>query len=92
MDLIDETIAYAKVVETKEEIKPIFDAAEMYITNALEQKDIKENEKNPLFRLAVKMLFTHWYDNREPIGKADKLSYGLDAIISQLQNLQEVSE
>lgn len=84
--LIDDAISYAHAEEDKTVLQPLFNAAESYITNAIEQKDNTINEKNPLFCLAVEMLFTHWHDNREPVGKADKIAYGLGAIIDQLQN------
>lgn len=38
-----------------------------------------------LAKLAEKMLISHWYENREPVGIATKLAYGLNAIITQLQ-------
>lgn len=86
MALIDDAIAFAKVEEDKEAVRPLLDAAEAYVTNAVEEKDQGTNEQNPLFCLAVKMLFAHWYDNREPVGKADKIAYGLQCIMTQLQN------
>jgi hypothetical protein len=42
-------------------------------------------------KLAQLMLISHWYENREPEGKADKLAYGLSGIILQLQ-LAEVPD
>lgn len=86
-ELIDQAMAYAHVEESKEAVQPIFDAAESYIINAMEQKDKTENEKNPVFCLAVEMLFVHWYDNREPIGSTSKIAYGLQGLITQLQTL-----
>ncbi|MBE6829151.1 MAG: phage gp6-like head-tail connector protein [Ruminococcaceae bacterium] len=94
MALIDEAIAYARILENKEDVRPLFDAAEAYIINAIEEKDKVKNEKNPLFCLAVKMLLSHWYDNRQPVGQSGALPFGLGAIITQLQNSvppQEVS-
>jgi len=86
MALIDDVISYARIYEDKTVVQPLFDAAEAYLTNVMEEKDNAKNETNPLFCLSVKILVSHWYDNREPVGKADKLSYGLEAIITQLQN------
>lgn len=57
-------------------------ASKMYLKNAGVTTPVNTNE---LYNLAVKILVTHWYDNREPVGKADKLAYSLDSIISQLK-------
>ncbi|QEY34620.1 phage gp6-like head-tail connector protein [Caproiciproducens galactitolivorans] len=83
-ELIDQAIAYARVEEDKEAVRPIFDAAENYIINAIEQKDKAENEKNPIFCLAVEMLFAHWYDNRGAVGETGTLPFGLQSLIAQL--------
>lgn len=42
-------------------------------------------EKSELYKLAIKILVSHWYENREVTGKADKLAYSLDSIITQLK-------
>lgn len=63
------------------EIQDLINAAEAYLTNA----GIAVDEMNELYKLAVKMLVSHWYENRQPIGKADKLAFGLESIISQLK-------
>lgn len=38
-----------------------------------------------LYELALKILVSHWYENREIVGKADSLSHSLDSIIIQLR-------
>lgn len=38
-----------------------------------------------LYGIATKMLVTHWYENREPIGKAEELAFSLSHIITQLK-------
>lgn len=43
------------------------------------------NAGDEVAKLAIKMLIVHWYENREPIGQGDKLAYGLQALITQLQ-------
>lgn len=86
-ELIDQAMTFAHAEEAKEAVQPIFDAAESYIINTMEQKDKALNEKNPVFCLAVEMLFAHWHDNREPIGSASKIAYGLECLITQLQTL-----
>lgn len=86
MALLDDVISYGRICEPPEEIRPLLEAAEAYLDGAMECKDRAANEANPLYVLAVKMLVVHWYDNREPVGRADKLAFGLEAIITQLQN------
>ena len=38
-----------------------------------------------LYNLAIKILVSHWYENREVVGKADRLTHSLDSIITQLK-------
>lgn len=56
-------------------------AAEEYMGNAGVNKDYSRE----LYKLAIKMLVGHWYENRSVIGKADKLNFSLDTIITQLK-------
>lgn len=86
MELIDEAMQYAHAEESKDQVQHLFDAAHTYITNAIEEKDSDKNESNPVFRLAVKMLFTQWYDDRSQEKELSKLAFGLRAVIGQLQN------
>ena len=62
-------------------------AAELYLTGA----GIKKDESNELYCLAVKMLATHWKDNKGVTGPKDRLALGVDSIISQLKNQPEVT-
>lgn len=57
-------------------------AAKVYLKNA---GVTTPTETNEFYDLAVKILITHWYENREPTGKADKIAYSLDSIIAQLK-------
>lgn len=81
--MLDEVKEYLRVDGTDEDIgiQGLINAAEAYLTNAGVIKD----ETNELYKLAVKMLVVNWYENRQAIGKADKLAFGLDSIISQLK-------
>lgn len=66
-------------------IEGLIEAAEMYLVNAgCVLKDVNGIEIN-LAKLAVKQLVVHWYENREPTGKADRLTFSLDNIITQLK-------
>lgn len=67
--------------ERDSEISAFIYAAEEYLKNA----GIELQEGNELCKLAVKILVTHWFQNREAIGKADELGYSLRHIISQLK-------
>jgi uncharacterized phage protein (predicted DNA packaging) len=61
-------------------------AAEEYLTNA----GVNIDYTKELYKLAVKVLVNHWYDNRmintdKPVGN---LSYSLSAMINQLKHTQ----
>jgi uncharacterized phage protein (predicted DNA packaging) len=58
-------------------------AAEEYLTNA----GIKKDYEKKLYKLAVKLLVSHWYENRmiQSEKTQTKLSFSLEAIIMQLQ-------
>ncbi|WP_024833828.1 head-tail connector protein [Ruminiclostridium josui] len=77
----------ADVDDTSEDqdIESLISAAEEYLKNA----GCKLPEGNELAKLAIKLLVVHWHENREPIGKADKLQYSLSNIIFQLQYCYE---
>lgn len=57
----------------------------MYLKNA----GCVLNTGDELAKLAEKMLVVNWYENRELTGSATQLTYGLQCIISQLQNCYE---
>lgn len=62
-------------------------SAEEYLTNA----GIKKDYSKELYKLAIKILVSHWYENRaiETIGKnVSKIAFGLDTILIQLKYSQ----
>lgn len=59
-------------------------SAEEYLSNA----GISKNYTKQLYSLAIKLLVSHWYENRAIIGKADKLPFSLECIITQLKYTQ----
>lgn len=59
-------------------------AAKSYVKNAT---GIEVDESNDLHKLAVCLLVVNWYENREPVGKADKLAFSLESILFQMQFL-----
>ena len=63
-----------------EYITSLIDAAKAFLKNA----GVIEQESE-LYKLAIKILVSHWYENRELTGKADKLAYSLDSIITHLK-------
>lgn len=64
------------------DIQELIDTAEKYLLNA----GCTLNPGDPVAKLAEKFLVNHWYENREPGGNANKLAYGLQCLIIQLQN------
>ena len=84
---IDELKEYLKVDYTDEDstISGLQIAAEEYLTNA----GINNDYSKELYKLGVKLLVSHWYDNRTILGKADKLPFNIDSIITQLKYTQE---
>lgn len=67
--------------EEDTDVTALIMAAEGYLKNA----GCTLNVGDEVAKLAIKMLVVHWYENREPIGQGDKLAYGLQALITQLQ-------
>lgn len=59
-------------------------AAEKYLENA----GITKDYDNALYKLAVKLIVCHWYENREPTGNAQELAFSLRHIIAQLKHTQ----
>lgn len=61
--------------------------AEEYLTNA----GIKKDYSKELYKLAIKILVSHWYENRniETVSKnVSKIAFGLDTILIQLKYSQ----
>jgi uncharacterized phage protein (predicted DNA packaging) len=79
------TKKYIRVTDGEEDvtIEGLQLAAEEYLTNA----GINKNYGKELYSLAIKLLVSHWYENRTPQSEKaqTKLSFSLEAIILQLQ-------
>ena len=73
-----------------EDLTPYITAAEQYLTNA----GIQQDETKALYVLAVEMLVTTWYDNRNTVPSENNIPqpYGLAGIINQLKLTQAVTE
>lgn len=57
--------------------------AQFFLKNAGVPNDVSSQQE--LYDISVKMLVSHWYENREPLGKADQLAFSLGSIITQLK-------
>lgn len=57
-------------------------AADIYLVNAGATKD----HSNSLYKLAVKILVTQWYENRVPVGEVtEEMAFSLRHILTQLK-------
>lgn len=87
---IDELKNYLKVDndEDNDLIESLHVAAEEYMANI----GISVAYEKKLYVLAIKMLVSHWYENRMIHSKKAraKLSFGLDSIILQLKLPTEI--
>jgi uncharacterized phage protein (predicted DNA packaging) len=78
----EEVRDYLRVDDTEQSsVEALIGAAQSYLINA----GVTANGSDPLYRLGVKMLVSHWYENREVVGNANQLTYGIQAIITQLK-------
>lgn len=86
---IDDLKLFLKIDDYEEDnlIQALQLSAEEYLTNA----GIKKDYSKELYKLAIKILVSHWYENRsvEIIGKnVSKIAYGLETILTQLKYSQ----
>ncbi|MGG5736733.1 head-tail connector protein [Bacillus cereus group sp. IBL03679] len=81
---LEEAKEYLRVDGDEEEslISSFITAAEIYIKNAT-SKNV--DLKSELAKLAARILISHWYENREAVGKAEQLAFSLQSILVQLQ-------
>jgi uncharacterized phage protein (predicted DNA packaging) len=63
-------------------LQGLMNAAQSYIANAV-GADV--DTTSDLYELACKLLISHWYENREPVGSASALAFSLDSILMQLR-------
>lgn len=81
--MLDELKDYLRIDGEEEDafLASLISAAKQYIKNGTGST---VDEKNELHKLAVNLLATHWYENREAIGKADTLAFSLQSIFMQM--------
>lgn len=86
--MIEEIKLYLRLDEDYDDLllQNLVNSAILYLKNA----GVKDGSETDLYNLAIKMLVLHWYENREIVGKADKLAFSLDSIITQLKYCYEV--
>ena len=85
MDL-QEVKLYLKIDHDEEDdfLTGLLKASELYLENA----GCKTNYKNELYSLAVKLLVSHWYENRCITGNFGYLEFSLNPIIIQLREVK----
>ena len=85
MDL-QEVKLYLKIDHDEEDdfLTGLLKASELYLENA----GCKTNYENKLYSLAVKMLVSHWYENRCITGNLGYLEFSLNSIIIQLREVK----
>ncbi|WP_144508013.1 head-tail connector protein [Bacillus mycoides] len=81
---LEEAKVYLRVDGNEEDmlITSFIEVAEIYIKNAT-SKNV--DLKSELAKLAARILISHWYENREAVGKAEQLAFSLQSILVQLQ-------
>lgn len=87
---VEEMKAYLRVDGEEENtmIDGLLQAAELYLLNAGCTLESINESANNLAKLAIKLLVSHWYENRdiEKVGKTiTKVSFSLESIITQLK-------
>lgn len=82
--MLEQIKEYLRVTGTDEDvqIESLVSAADIYLENAGAKKDYD----NPLYMLALKILTTHWYENRLPVGEVtQEMAFSLRHILIQLK-------
>lgn len=88
MLIVDEAKEFLRIDSDSEDttIDALVKASKAYLKNAGITEPIDtEHEQIELYKLAQKLLITHWFENREIVGKADKLAFSLNCILPQLK-------
>jgi uncharacterized phage protein (predicted DNA packaging) len=82
--LLDDLKNYLRIDGSEDDLllTSLITAAKQYIYGAT---GVYVDDTDQLHLLALKILISHWYDNREPIGKADNLSFSLESIVTQIK-------
>ena len=86
---LEELKIYLKLDDNEEDdfVQTLLISAEEYLTNAGITKDYTKE----LYKLAIKILVAHWFENRavETVGKnVTKIAFSLEVILVQLKYTQ----
>lgn len=85
MDSLERAKDYLRITGEYDDvlIQMLIDSAHEYLRNA----GVKKDEESNTYQLAVMMLVTHWYENREQVTESApyNVSLGLQSIILQLK-------
>lgn len=88
---IEELKLYLKADDTEDDelILALQKSAEEYLKNA----GVSQAYTKELYKLAIKLLVAHWYENRKAESDKSKnqISFGLNTIITQLKYTQETN-
>jgi uncharacterized phage protein (predicted DNA packaging) len=86
--MLEEVKTYLRIDGSEDDIflTSLISSAKEYIKNGT---GIQADETNDMHKLAINLLVANWYENREPVGKADKLAFSLESIFLQLKYCYE---
>jgi len=81
--MLEEVKEYLRIDGTEEDLllTSLISAAKQYVKTGT---GCIVDEENDLHKLAINLLVTHWYENREVVGKANALSFSLQSIFLQM--------
>jgi uncharacterized phage protein (predicted DNA packaging) len=82
--LLEEVKNYLRIDGSEDDmlLTSFITAAKQYIYGST---GVYVDDTDQLHLLALKILISHWYDNREPVGKADNLAFSLESIVTQIK-------
>ncbi len=84
---------YCKIDDAADaDVEDMIAAAKLYVINAIELKTEATLVENPVYGLCVKMLVSHWYDNRGVVKdgvSSVPIPFGVTSLIVQLANSYE---
>lgn len=86
---LDEIKEYLRIehVEEDEVLSALQKASEEYMKNA----GCVKNYDSELYKHAIKILISHWYDNRGITAVSNPVSYSIESIIYQIKNTRTIN-
>lgn len=93
---VESVRSYCKIDDVSDtDVVEMLTAAKYYVINAIELKTEATLLAKPMFSLCVKMLISHWYDNRGVVkdgAMSASIPFGVTSLITQLANCYEAAE